>query len=106
MFMTRARVRKGHFTKKSKSLHVSANYRRRAKIRLGSHSCRRDIPVRTAAGLPQAQQGKAILIGIVAATFLRVLFAGLATQILQIVSLLLAGGMDECFAGLAFGICS
>ena len=46
-----------------------------------------------AAGLPQAQQGKAILIGIVAATILRVLFAGLATQILQIVSLLLAGGI-------------
>jgi YjbE family integral membrane protein len=46
-----------------------------------------------AAGLPRAQQGKAILIGIVAATILRVLFAGLATQILQIVSLLLAGGI-------------
>jgi YjbE family integral membrane protein len=46
-----------------------------------------------AAGLPQAQQGRAILIGIVAATILRVLFAGLATQILQIVSLLLAGGI-------------
>jgi hypothetical protein len=37
-----------------------------------------------AAGLPQAQRSKAILIGIVAATMLRVLFAGLATQILQI----------------------
>jgi YjbE family integral membrane protein len=46
-----------------------------------------------AAGLPQAQQGKAILIGIVAATILRILFAGLATQILQIVGLLLAGGI-------------
>jgi YjbE family integral membrane protein len=46
-----------------------------------------------AAGLPQAQQAKAILIGIVAATTLRVLFAGLATQILQIVGLLLAGGI-------------
>ena len=46
-----------------------------------------------AAGLPQAQQGKAILIGIVAATILRVLFAGSATQILQIVGLLLAGGI-------------
>ena len=45
-----------------------------------------------AAGLPQAQRGKAILIGIVAATILRILFAGLATQILQIVGLLLAGG--------------
>ena len=46
-----------------------------------------------AAGLPQAQRGKAILIGIVAATMLRILFAGLATQILQIVGLLLAGGI-------------
>ena len=46
-----------------------------------------------AAGLPQAQRGKAILIGIVAATMLRILFAGLATQLLQIVGLLLAGGI-------------
>jgi YjbE family integral membrane protein len=46
-----------------------------------------------AAGLPQAQRGKAILIGIVAATMLRILFAGLAMQILQIVGLLLAGGI-------------
>jgi len=46
-----------------------------------------------AAGLPQAQRGKAILIGVVAATMLRILFAGLATQILQIVGLLLAGGI-------------
>ena len=46
-----------------------------------------------AAGLPQAQRGKAILIGIVAATMLRILFAGFATQILQIVGLLLAGGI-------------
>ena len=46
-----------------------------------------------AAGLPEAQRGKAILIGIAAATMLRILFAGLATQILQIVGLLLAGGI-------------
>jgi YjbE family integral membrane protein len=46
-----------------------------------------------AAGLPQAQRGKAILIGIVAATMLRILFAGLTTQILQIVGILLAGGI-------------
>ena len=46
-----------------------------------------------AAGLPRAQQGKAILIGIVAATILRILFAGLARQFLQIVGLLLAGGI-------------
>jgi YjbE family integral membrane protein len=46
-----------------------------------------------AAGLPQTQRAKAILIGIVVATMLRMLFAGLATQILQIVGLLLAGGI-------------
>jgi YjbE family integral membrane protein len=46
-----------------------------------------------AAGLPEAQRGKAILIGIVAATMLRILFAGLTTQILQIVGLLFAGGI-------------
>lgn len=46
-----------------------------------------------AAGLPQAQRGKAILIGIVAATVLRILFAGVATQILKITGLLLAGGL-------------
>ncbi len=37
-----------------------------------------------ASGLPEAQRGKAVLIGIVAATLLRILFAGVATQILQI----------------------
>ncbi|MCP3444333.1 TerC family protein [Bradyrhizobium sp. CCGUVB14] len=46
-----------------------------------------------AAGLPQTQRAKAILIGIVVATVLRILFAVLATQILQIVGLLLAGGI-------------
>jgi YjbE family integral membrane protein len=46
-----------------------------------------------AAGLPEAQRGKAILIGIIAATMLRILFAGLATQILQVVGLLFAGGI-------------
>ena len=46
-----------------------------------------------AAGLPEAQRGKAILIGIVAATLLRILFAGAATQILQVVGLLFAGGI-------------
>jgi YjbE family integral membrane protein len=46
-----------------------------------------------AAGLPHAQRGKAILIGIIAATALRILFAASATQILQIVGLLLAGGI-------------
>ncbi len=46
-----------------------------------------------AAGLPQAQRSTAILIGIVGATILRILFAVVATQILQIVGLLLAGGI-------------
>jgi YjbE family integral membrane protein len=46
-----------------------------------------------AAGLPKEQRGKAILIGIVAATVLRIVFAGLTTQLLQIVGLLLAGGL-------------
>ena len=46
-----------------------------------------------AAGLPKAQRGKAILIGIIAATALRIVFAGAATQLLQIVGLLLAGGI-------------
>jgi YjbE family integral membrane protein len=46
-----------------------------------------------AAGLPQAQRTKAILIGIGAATLLRIVFAGLTTQLLQIVGLLLAGGI-------------
>jgi YjbE family integral membrane protein len=46
-----------------------------------------------AAGLPEKQRGKAILIGILAATVLRILFAVVATQIMQIVGLLLAGGI-------------
>jgi YjbE family integral membrane protein len=46
-----------------------------------------------AAGLPAAQRTKAILIGIGAATLLRIVFAGLTTQLLQIVGLLLAGGI-------------
>jgi YjbE family integral membrane protein len=46
-----------------------------------------------AAGLPQAQRAKAILIGIGAATALRIGFAGVTTQLLQIVGLLFAGGL-------------
>jgi YjbE family integral membrane protein len=46
-----------------------------------------------AAGLPEAQRGKAILIGIIAATLLRILFAGLTMQILQVFGLLFAGGV-------------
>lgn len=46
-----------------------------------------------AAGLPENQRAKAILIGIGAATALRIGFAGVTTQLLQIVGLLLAGGL-------------
>jgi YjbE family integral membrane protein len=46
-----------------------------------------------AAGLPPAQRKQAILVGILAATVLRILFAGVTTQLLQIVGLMLAGGI-------------
>ena len=46
-----------------------------------------------AAGLPPKQRTRAILIGIVGATALRIVFAGLTTQLLQIVGLLFAGGI-------------
>ncbi|HEY4133797.1 MAG TPA: TerC family protein [Alphaproteobacteria bacterium] len=46
-----------------------------------------------AAGLPSAQRTKAIVVGIAAATLLRIGFAGITTQLLQIVGLLLAGGI-------------
>jgi YjbE family integral membrane protein len=44
-------------------------------------------------GLPAAQRTKAILVGIIAATVLRIIFAGMTTQLLQIVGLLFAGGV-------------
>lgn len=46
-----------------------------------------------AAGLPAEQRTKVILIGIAAATLLRIVFAVMTTQLLQIVGLLLAGGL-------------
>jgi YjbE family integral membrane protein len=46
-----------------------------------------------AAGLPKEQRNKAILIGIIAATVLRIAFASVTTQLLEIVGLLLAGGI-------------
>ncbi|WP_011580031.1 TerC family protein [Chelativorans multitrophicus] len=46
-----------------------------------------------AAGLPKEQRARAILIGIIAATLLRIGFAAVTTQLLQIVGLLLAGGI-------------
>jgi len=45
------------------------------------------------AGLPPEQRRRAILVGIIAATGLRIAFAGVATQLLQILGLLLAGGI-------------
>ncbi|MBW7962129.1 TerC family protein [Bradyrhizobium sp. BR 10261] len=46
-----------------------------------------------AAGLPSEQRRRAIIVGIVAATALRIVFAGVATQLLQVIGLLLAGGV-------------
>jgi YjbE family integral membrane protein len=46
-----------------------------------------------AAGLPKEQRRKVILIGIAAALVLRIIFALLVTQLLQIVGLVLAGGL-------------
>ncbi|MCK1410835.1 TerC family protein [Bradyrhizobium sp. 76] len=46
-----------------------------------------------AAGLPAEQRRRAIVVGIIAATALRIVFAGVATQLLQVIGLLLAGGV-------------
>src|SRR4051812_2358504 len=46
-----------------------------------------------AAGLPKEQRGRAILIGIIAATLLRIGFASVTVQLLQVIGLLLAGGV-------------
>ncbi len=46
-----------------------------------------------AAGLPKEQRAKAILVGIIAATLMRIGFALAATQLLEITGLLLAGGI-------------
>lgn len=46
-----------------------------------------------AAGLPPAQRSKAILVGIIAATVLRLAFAAIAVELLAITGLLLAGGI-------------
>ena len=46
-----------------------------------------------AAGLPKDQRARAIFVGIIAATVLRIGFAALTTHLLQIVGLLLAGGI-------------
>ena len=46
-----------------------------------------------AASLPRDQRAKVIMIGILAATALRILFAIVTTQLLQIIGLTLAGGL-------------
>jgi len=46
-----------------------------------------------AAGLPAEQRKKVILIGVIAALVLRILFALLVSQLLQVVGLVLAGGI-------------
>jgi YjbE family integral membrane protein len=46
-----------------------------------------------AAGLPSQQRTKAVLVGIIAATVLRITFAAATTQLLQVVGLVLAGGI-------------
>jgi YjbE family integral membrane protein len=46
-----------------------------------------------AAGLPADQRNKAILVGVLAATVLRIAFAGVTTQLLKVVGLLFAGGL-------------
>lgn len=46
-----------------------------------------------AAGLPKEMRNKAILVGIGAATVLRILFATVAVQLLQFVGLVLVGGL-------------
>ncbi|MDR7032572.1 YjbE family integral membrane protein [Mesorhizobium sp. BE184] len=46
-----------------------------------------------AAGLPVEQRKKAILIGVIAATVLRILFAAVTVQLLAILGLLLVGGI-------------
>jgi YjbE family integral membrane protein len=46
-----------------------------------------------AAGLPRQQRNRAIMIGIIAATLLRVVFALITNQLLMIIGLTLAGGI-------------
>jgi YjbE family integral membrane protein len=46
-----------------------------------------------AAGLPAEQRTRAILIGILAATVLRIAFASVTTQLLQVMGLMFAGGL-------------
>jgi len=45
------------------------------------------------AGLPRDQRARAMFIGIAAATILRILFASITVQLLQVIGLLFAGGL-------------
>src|SRR4029434_11315134 len=49
--------------------------------------------LRISSGLPPEKRSRAILVGIVAAAVLRLVFAGIAMELLEIVGLLLAGGI-------------
>jgi YjbE family integral membrane protein len=46
-----------------------------------------------AAGLPSTRRARVILLGIIAATVMRILFAFITVQLLQIIGLVLAGGL-------------
>jgi YjbE family integral membrane protein len=46
-----------------------------------------------ASGLPKDQRNKAIFVGIIAATVLRIIFASVTTQLLQVLGLILVGGI-------------
>jgi YjbE family integral membrane protein len=46
-----------------------------------------------AAGLPKKQRNKAILVGVAAATVLRIMFAVVAIQLLKVIGLVLVGGL-------------
>ncbi|MBI1340164.1 YjbE family putative metal transport protein [bacterium] len=52
-----------------------------------------------AAGLPANLRNRAIMIGVAAATVLRIIFALLAAQLLQIIGLMLAGGVLLLWVG-------
>jgi hypothetical protein len=49
-----------------------------------------------AAGLPPEQRRKVIMIGVVAALVLRIIFALVVTQLMQIIGLILVGGLLCC----------
>jgi lipoprotein signal peptidase len=56
-----------------------------------------------AAGLPAEQRRRVIIIGVVAALVLRIIFALAVTQLLQIVGLILAGGLGNLYDRMVYG---